>query len=155
MSQDKIIVLEGNGSRPSHQGDGYRVGGAMYTLNTTEVHAVCYGISSMDSNGMKSPNPHSGIYEATTSRTLDNNGGNPACNQGGNDNMPEEIEAIIVEHHPNDSRTKIADDQKNCQGLTSRMGTGGGNVPLIMVKENTNYESETERETHSKPAKST
>ena len=83
MSQDKIIVLEGNGSRPSHQGDGYRVGGAMYTLNTTEAHAVCYGISSMDSNGMKSPNPHSGIYEATTSRTLDNNGGNPACNQGG------------------------------------------------------------------------
>ena len=32
---------------------------------------------------MKSANPHSGIYEADTSRTLDNNGGNPACNQGG------------------------------------------------------------------------
>jgi len=32
---------------------------------------------------MKSPNPHSGIYEADTSRTLSINGGNPACNQGG------------------------------------------------------------------------
>ena len=32
---------------------------------------------------MKSSNPHSGIYEATTSRTLDLNGGNPSCNQGG------------------------------------------------------------------------
>ena len=32
---------------------------------------------------MKSDNPHSGIYEAETSRTLDGNGGNPGCNQGG------------------------------------------------------------------------
>lgn len=32
---------------------------------------------------MKSNNPQSGIYEADTSRTLDKNGGNPACNQGG------------------------------------------------------------------------
>ena len=45
--------------------------------------AVCYGISAYESNSMKSSNPHSGIYEADTSRTLDNNGGSPACNQGG------------------------------------------------------------------------
>ena len=32
---------------------------------------------------MKSSNPHSGVYEAETSRTLDGNGGNPSCNQGG------------------------------------------------------------------------
>jgi len=42
-----------------------------------------YGICSKDSNAMKSSNPHSGIYEADTSRTLDGNGGNPSCNQGG------------------------------------------------------------------------
>lgn len=42
-----------------------------------------YGICSYDSNSMKSDNPHSGFYEAETSRTLDLNGGNPACNQGG------------------------------------------------------------------------
>lgn len=48
-----------------------------------EFVVVAYGISSYDSNAMKSQNPHSGIYEAETSRTLDLNGGNPACNQGG------------------------------------------------------------------------
>ena len=47
------------------------------------VMATAYGISSYNSNAMKSDNPHSGIYEADTSRTLDGNGGNPSCNQGG------------------------------------------------------------------------
>ena len=37
-----IVCLEGNGSRPSHQGDGYRVSEVMYTLNSTEVHGVAY-----------------------------------------------------------------------------------------------------------------
>ena len=46
-------------------------------------HAVCYGISSYDSNAMKSDNPNSGIYVAETARTLDVSGGNPACHQGG------------------------------------------------------------------------
>ena len=54
--------------------------GALSTLNN---QSVCYGISSYASNAMKSPNPYSGIYEADTARTLDLNGGNPACNQGG------------------------------------------------------------------------
>ncbi|MEG1358777.1 MAG: DNA cytosine methyltransferase, partial [Clostridia bacterium] len=42
-----------------------------------------YGISSDQSNAMLSDNPHSGIYEADTSRTLDCSGGNPVCQQGG------------------------------------------------------------------------
>lgn len=42
-----------------------------------------FSICSKDSNAMKSDNPHSGIYEAETARTLDGNGGNPSCNQGG------------------------------------------------------------------------
>lgn len=42
-----------------------------------------FGISSMDSNGMKGDNPKVGFYEADTSKTLDLTGGNPACNQGG------------------------------------------------------------------------
>ena len=46
--------------------------------------AVCYGIGSYDSNAWKSNNPHSGVYEADTARTLDSiNCGYPACNQGG------------------------------------------------------------------------
>ena len=42
-----------------------------------------FGICSKDSNAMKSDNPRSGFYEAETTRTLDGNGGNPSCNQGG------------------------------------------------------------------------
>ena len=42
-----------------------------------------YGLCSMGSNSMKSGNPHSGIYVAETSRTLDVTCSNPSCNQGG------------------------------------------------------------------------
>ena len=42
-----------------------------------------YGICSKGSNSMKSDNPESGFYEAHKSRTLDANGGDPSCNQGG------------------------------------------------------------------------
>ena len=45
--------------------------------------AVLYALDSMSSNSMKSSNPHSGIYEADTSRTIDTSGCNPACNQDG------------------------------------------------------------------------
>ncbi len=44
---------------------------------------LVFGISSDQSNAMLSDNPHSGIYEAQTSRTLDCNGGSPCCHQGG------------------------------------------------------------------------
>lgn len=39
---------------------------------------------------------------------------------------------ITLEHHPNDSRIVIKDDGI-CQSLTSRMGTGGGNVPIVLA----------------------
>jgi DNA (cytosine-5)-methyltransferase 1 len=187
--------------------------------------AVAYGISAYESNAMKSSNPHSGVYEADTSRTLDLNGGNPACNQGGivivdtiggqsesavesdvaptlkathykmppcvalgvdaynqsltgdkaktlnsaasdADHVPCVIETAgfcpetggndpsrsisyspersptlrtgatpgvvyAVENHPADSRVDI-DESGTVQTLTSRMGTGGGNVPMVM-----------------------
>lgn len=186
--------------------------------------AVVYGISAYDSNSMKSGNPHSGIYEADTSRTLDLNGGSPACNQGGmavvyngagitspinasnpkpgdpchtltddsrnylvqgadmyngsltgdiaatlnatsgdspthsdpsvvclegNGSRPShrgdgysesetmytlnstEHHAVAIENHPADSRVKVSEDGI-VQTLSSRMGTGGGNVPMVM-----------------------
>lgn len=121
--------------------------------------AVCYGIGSYDSNAMKSDNPTSGIYEADTARTLDMNCGNPACNQGGiavvqpigfdvynqaltgdkaktltsiksdADHCP--CVVYSVENHPADSRVDI-DDSGKVQTLTNRMGTGGGNVPMVL-----------------------
>ena len=47
------------------------------------VEHDAFGICSKDSNSMKSDNPKSGFYDASTSRTLDANGENPSCNQGG------------------------------------------------------------------------
>lgn len=43
-NQGGIVVIEGNGIRPSHMGDGYKESETMYTLNTTERHAVAYGL---------------------------------------------------------------------------------------------------------------
>ena len=53
--------------------------GALSTVNNQMV----YKMSAFDSNGMKSDNPYVGISETDVSKTLDLNGGNPACNQGG------------------------------------------------------------------------
>lgn len=51
--------------------------------NSVPAVMTAYGICSKDSNAMLSTNPRSGFYEANTARTLDQSGGNPACNQGG------------------------------------------------------------------------
>jgi len=81
-----VYCLQGNGidraDTAGCNGKGWRED-TCYTLNTIDRPAVVYGICSYESNAMKSDNPHSGIYEAKTSKTLDLNGGNPACNQGG------------------------------------------------------------------------
>ncbi len=55
------------------------------TLLAGQQSAVmkAYVIGAYHSGGMLSDNPKSGFYEADTSRTLDLNGGNPSCNQGG------------------------------------------------------------------------
>lgn len=48
-----------------------------------------------------------------------------------------------VENHPADSRVNI-DDSGKCQTLTSRMGTGGGNVPMVMEQQQGFIDVETE-----------
>lgn len=53
------------------------------TITARGPSAVCYNICSQASGAMQSDNPHSGIYEAEQTRTLDLNGGDPRCNQGG------------------------------------------------------------------------
>ena len=88
-----VFVPFVKGTRPHSPDEGqqWRAADVANTLNTYDVgEARCnelavrvYGICSKDSNAMKSDNPHSGFYEAGTSRTLDGNGGNPSCNQGG------------------------------------------------------------------------
>lgn len=72
---------EGGGKGPLLQED---VSATISCNNDQTLFAPkVYGICSDQSHAMLSDNPHSGIYEATTTRTLDANGGNPGCNQGG------------------------------------------------------------------------
>jgi len=97
------------------------------------------------------------LVQTELSGTLDLNGGNPGCNQGGmavvciegngqreshkGDGYKEsdtmytlntvEQHAVCIENHPADSRVKIEEDGV-CQTLSGRMGTGGGNVPMVM-----------------------
>ena len=104
-------------------------GGANYAENVMPTlcsdshgtpHAVAYGISSYDSNAMKSANPHSGIYEAGTSRTLDLNGGNPACNQGG---------IAIVEHIGIDGYNgELTEDKAATLGVHCGISTGRNGI---------------------------
>lgn len=39
--------------------------------------------------------------------------------------------AVVIDNHPADSRVQISESGV-CQTLSARMGTGGGNVPLVM-----------------------
>ena len=47
------------------------------------AESMAFGVCSKKSHAMLSDNPHSGFYEATTSRTLDCGGSTPCRNQGG------------------------------------------------------------------------
>lgn len=64
-------------------GIGFEAEKAPTLRSETPDTAVCYGIGAFESNAWKSDNPHSGVYEAEVAKTLDLNGGNPGCNQGG------------------------------------------------------------------------
>ena len=62
--------------------------------------ATVYSLCAKNSNSMLSANPKSGIYKADTSRTLDQNGGNPTCNQGGMIIL--ESSSLISQHESKD-----------------------------------------------------
>ena len=72
---------EGGGKGPLVQEDK----SATLSCNNDQTLFIpkAYGLCARYSQAMLSDNPHSGCYEAEKSRTLDANGGNPACNQGG------------------------------------------------------------------------
>ena len=100
---------------------------------------VCYGISSYHSNSMKSSNPHSGVYVANTSKTIDQNGGNPACNQGGIAVVQPEPYLIEMTSTKN---TVVSDGISPT--LTARMGTGGNQVNAVCSSVGGFMQAETE-----------
>lgn len=92
-NEQTVFVPFSKGTRPhcKDECETWKDGKVANTLNTHDVGEIranelvvqAFGISAFESNAMKSDNPHSGVYEADTSRTLDCGGGSPACNQGG------------------------------------------------------------------------
>ena len=82
-----------------------------------------FGICSKDSNAMKSSNPHSGIYEADTSRTIDTSGGNPACNQGG-------IAVVCVDQGGGKSSCNVFN------GLAPTLACTHGGEPVVAFAQN-------------------
>ena len=103
-NQGGIAVIEGNGSRPSHKGDGYKESDVMYTLNTTEQHAVAFaevhatlsandGPKGPSSQMMKNPEEN---FVGEVSYGI----GRPAMNQGYNAKfsfqIEEEVEPTLV-----------------------------------------------------------
>ena len=88
-----VFIPYCKGTRPhsKREGQSWKEADVANTLNTfdlsesrcNELAVKAYGICSKASHSMLSDNPHSGFYEAKTSRTLDQNGGRPDCSQGG------------------------------------------------------------------------
>lgn len=103
-NQGGIAVIEGNGSRPSHKGDGYKESEVMYTLNATEQHAVAFAevhatLSANDgpkvSSSQMMKNPEENFVGEVTYGI-----GRPAMNQGYNAKfsfqIEEEVEPTLV-----------------------------------------------------------
>ena len=112
---------EGGGKGPLIQRD---KSATLATNNdqTVFIPAV-FGICSKESNAMKSDNPNSGFYEADTVRTLDANGGNPSCNQGG-------MAVVCVEQGGGKSNCTVSEN------MTPTLTCTHGGEPVIAVEGN-------------------
>lgn len=125
-----------------------------YTLNTMDRHATVYALDRESFNSGAGFERAPGIAENGVASPLISSGVSAICAPpqvvagfkadhtfGVNyeeDRAPTLVagnaDASVVyaiENHPNDSRVKLSDDNV-VQTLSGRMGTGGGNVPLLM-----------------------
>ena len=84
---------------------------------------MVFGIGAYDSGGMKSANPHAGIYEADSARALDANGGNPACNQCGL--------AVVFDGTQVTSKTNRSNPQPGAPCHTLASGSADGAILCI------------------------
>lgn len=82
--KDPPIILDDQGGRIMNVSDDGKVGTLRAeTHNHQPIVIESYRIGSYHSSGMKSDNPHSGIYETETANTLDASDPTPACQQDG------------------------------------------------------------------------
>ena len=124
-----VYTLQGNGIGRSDNagcgGRGWSDEGVSYTLNTVDRPAVVV-IDDVEC-----------LPFDTTQITSPQNGNNPKfgdpCHPLAAGMHPPTVVVSSIENHPADSRCKI-DESGTIQTLTKRMGTGGNNVPLIMIE---------------------
>ena len=92
----------------------------------TLFQPIAYGIGAYNSGAMLSENPESGIYVADTARTLDLNGGNPACNQGG----IAIVSALGIQQNA-DGDVSISD---TAYTLSTNGNASGRNAPVVCLQ---------------------
>lgn len=153
-NQGGIAVLEGNGSRPSHKGDGYKESDVMYTLNATEQHAVAFadvhatlsandGPKGPSSQMMKNPEEN---FVGEPSYGI----GRPAMNQGYNASfsfqIEEEVEPTLVATgasgvaHPRFSSSKASFfTEANEECANTLVATDYKDPPIVNDGEDTDY----------------
>ena len=149
-----VVALEGNGTRPSHHGDGYKETDTMYTLNATETHAVAFdekavSISAMD--GPKGPssqmlsNPESN-FVAEPAFGLDR----ASFNQGKNAKfgflVEEEVEPTVIARGPGAVAHPVYSTSKNSYHTEAEkdlantlVATDYKDPPLINDTDGTDY----------------
>lgn len=116
---------------------------------TLKIRQGCEGggkgaLIQTDKSGTLSTNNDQYLFQPVTDgNILDDQGGQqitvredgkaPTLRAETHGNLPcvMQAKAYSVENHPNDSRVKI-DEEGKVQALTGRMGTGGGNVPMVL-----------------------
>ena len=154
-----VIALQANGidraDAAGCNGCGWRENES-YTLNTVDRHAVCFEPGAM----VRDMGNRIWTEQSPTIRAKMGDNQPAVCfdratfNQGINAQYDFEVseegvvstvvargpcgvcydqQAVCIENHPADSRVRIMDDG-TCQTLTGRMGTGGGNTPMILSK---------------------
>lgn len=121
ITADIVYVIEGNGQRPSHQGNGWSEEQVGYTLNSVERHGVAYAI---DGNVCDRASAKNGCgYSKNVSPTLNT----------------QDKHAVVYEI--GEARLRTPGEYKElCPTLTSRCGTGGNNVPEVVYDARGNEE---------------
>lgn len=116
-----VYAIEGNGSRPSHMGDGFNDSGIMYTLNTIEKHSICYSQSVIIDHSRR----HN-YQPLKTAPTLEAHMGT------GGGNVP----MVLFFNDRRKCDYHEADDDIS-PTVVAKYGTGGGNVPLVLIRDGT------------------
>ena len=118
-AETDTFAIAGNivGRQPLNggNGNGYDDGGASYTLTKTDVHAVAFGVSEKPdvAHCLRSGASKADKHESTTYIAQPNQ------------------QVAFYENHPADSR--VTEMGEVCTTVTSRWGTGGGNVPYAQM----------------------